>query len=57
MAVKRKEAREISTDHLATIRGDFFGSKSSRPGSNPGYWTKSKRSIHYKLHSEKRTRN
>lgn len=28
--------------HLATMRGDFFGSNSSITGSRPGYWKLSK---------------
>ena len=36
-------------DHLATMRGDFFGSKSSSTGSSPGYCKKRKFPIkHYK---------
>lgn len=37
---RKDKALEIREDHFATMRGDFFGSKSSITGSSPGYCSK-----------------
>ena len=34
---KKKTKKKPQSNHLATIRGDFLGSISSKTGSRPGY--------------------
>jgi hypothetical protein len=45
------------TNHLATIRGDFFGSKSSNTGSRPGYCNRGEIELYIDLNFLKLLKN